>query len=171
MLKQPKIVAQIVIFIANFGLILLFYGSGVKKLKSSNSIFCPRWVETEFPETRQDETMRQEKTKIQDKFETERCISRQDKTLKFFKNCIQDKTRLLIFSKCRDETGRDSISRLVPAGKSGREISRPITEMTFMFETFIACITFKYLLFFMIIFMTLQGIWSSKTFFTKVAFK
>ena len=106
---------------------MLFYGSGVKKLKSSNSIFCPRWVETEFPETRQDETMRQDKTKIQDKFETERCISRQDKTLKFFKICIQDKTRLLIFSKCRDETGRDSISRLVPAGKSGREISRPIT--------------------------------------------
>ena len=77
-----------------------FYGSGANKLKSSNFLFCPRWVETGFcrDKTRR-EIMSNSRQDFQDTsrqhfaFKTTQDFrvlcnvdSRQDETLKDFKN-------------------------------------------------------------------------------------
>ena len=86
---------------------MLFYGSGANKLKSSNFVFCPRWVETGFcrDKTRR-EIMSNSRQDFQDRsrqhfaFKTRQDFrvlcnvdSRQDETLKDFKMSRRDGTR------------------------------------------------------------------------------
>ena len=70
----------------------------------------------------------QDKTRLRDEtrqihsrqIKTAKGISRQDKTFKSSEIQVRDKTRLSHYSKSRDETGRDSISRLVSPGNDSK---------------------------------------------------